>query len=359
MSTNSSQSSFTPLDSTPVQSINSTNKCTNAMYVATYFMKINESSFQCNLCKYVGKQCQKAGHGNLVKHLTSYHPDVFQRPVERIHGSMDLFVSKKASLVFDWIDFMTLLDVPFAWANYAPTKRFFTLAPLDPRTIKKYMRKVGDRIELFVKTKVIRHKGDVKPLAMLFDMWDDGSGTKELGVFLSYPDDDYVAAEYFLLCCTPLLDETNCNGDNQIETIRVALLGLDLTWTDILVIIADNTSVNPSIARKLKIPMIGCQSHVLALAVKEYTTDYSEVISKLHNLCVTFRTPKYRGALRDEGCNNSPKIKGHKWGALYAMLSTYFNTVGDSIEVIVRANPIKDLDDRHSFTPSERNQLIQ
>ena len=41
------------------------------------------------------------------------------------------------------------------------------------------------------------------------------------------------------------------------------------------------------------------------------------------------------------------------------MLSTYFNTVGDSIEVIVRANSFKDLDDRHSFTPSERNQLIQ
>lgn len=188
---------------------------------------------------------------------------------------------------------------------------------------------------------------------MLFDMWDDGSGTKELGVFLSYPDDDYVAAEYFLLCCTPLLDETNCNGNNQIETLRVALLGLDLTWKDILVIIADNTSVNPSIARKLKILMIGCQSHVLALAVKEYTTDYSEVISKLHNLCVTFRTPKYRGVLRDEGCNISPKIKDHKWGALYAMLSTYFGSVGDCIEVIVRANV------RHSFTPSERNQLIQ
>ena len=176
MSTNSSQSSFSPLYSTPVQSINSTNKCKNAMYVATYFMKIDERSFQCNLCKYIGKQFQKAGHGNLVKHLTAFHPDVFQRPVEKIHGSMDLFDSKKASLVFDWIDFMTLLDIPFAWANYAPAKRFFTLPPLDPRTIKKYMRKVEDRIELIVKTKIIRHKGVVKPLAMLFDMWDDGSG---------------------------------------------------------------------------------------------------------------------------------------------------------------------------------------
>lgn len=86
---------------------------------------------------------------------------------------------------------------------------------MDPRTVKNYMRKVGDRIEFIVKSKVIRYKGVVKPLAMLFDIWDDGSGTKDLGVFLSYPNNDNVNAKYFLLCCTSLLDETNCTGDNQ------------------------------------------------------------------------------------------------------------------------------------------------
>ena len=80
--------------------------------------------------------------------------------------------------------------------------------------------------------------------------------------------------------------------------------------------------------------MIGCQSHM-------------------------FRTPKYRGALRREGCTSSPKLCGHKWGATYSMLETYFESVGETIELIVRANEWRDFGDQHSFTPSERSELLQ
>ena len=64
---------------------------------------------------------------------------------------------------------------------------------------------------------------------MLFDMWDDGNGTKQLGVYLCYPDKDFEHPVYFLLCCTPLIDETNCTGNNQIPTIDMALLFLNLS----------------------------------------------------------------------------------------------------------------------------------
>ena len=99
------------------------------------------------------------------------------------------------------------------------------LSPLDPRTIKNYMHKVGAEIERIVSTSIIRNKnGVVVPLVMLFDMWDDGSGTKQLGVYLCYLDKGFEHPVYFLLCCTPLIDETNCTGDNQIHTIEYALL---------------------------------------------------------------------------------------------------------------------------------------
>lgn len=98
---------------------------------------------------------------------------------------------------------------------------------------------------------------------------------------------------------------------------------------------------------------------MLALALREYTTDFDDVISKLHNLCLMLKSNKYRALLRIQGCNLSPKIKGHKWCALYAMLVTHFGSVGGPIEVIVRNNPFREFDDRYSFTPSERNQLIQ
>jgi len=164
---------------------------------------------------------------------------------------------------------------------------------------------------------------------------------------------------YFLLCCTPLIDETNCTGDNQIVTINKALESFHLGWADILFIIADNTSVNPSIAKKVKKPIIGCQSHVLALAVKEYCKEHISLLVKMNDLCKKFRTAKYRGALRREGCDVNPKICGHKWGATYNMLETYFDDVGVFIESIVHANEWREFTDNHSFTPSERSALLQ
>ena len=54
----------------------------------------------------------------------------------------------------------------------------------------------------------------------------------------------------------------------------------------------------------------------------------------------------------------SPKLNGHKWEALYMMLLTFFDDVGESIEAIVRANPLKEFGNEHSFTPSERTTLL-
>jgi hypothetical protein len=69
--------------------------------------------------------------------------------------------------------------------------------------------------------------------------------------------------EIFLLCVTPLIDPSSSDGDEQIKTIEASLERIDLIWDDVIFILADNTAVNPSIARK-----VGCASHRLALGVK-------------------------------------------------------------------------------------------
>jgi hypothetical protein len=67
MSSSNSQSSFTPVS---LQSVGVANRSQNSKIVANNFTKIDDRSYQCNICKYVSKQQQKAGHGNLVKHHT-------------------------------------------------------------------------------------------------------------------------------------------------------------------------------------------------------------------------------------------------------------------------------------------------
>ena len=101
---------------------------------------------------------------------------------------------------------MKLKDIPFSWSKPGATNQYLKLPTMDPRTIKNFMHKTGKEIERIVSTSIIRKKnGVVVPLVMLFDMWDDGNGTKQLGVYLFYPDKDFEHPVYFLLCCTQLI----------------------------------------------------------------------------------------------------------------------------------------------------------
>ncbi len=72
------------------------------------------------------------------------------------------------------------------------------------------------------------------------------------------------------------MDESNTSGLNQIATINKALDRIHFTWEQILFNCADNTSVNPYIARQVGKEQLGCKSHVLALAVKQFLSPYQK-----------------------------------------------------------------------------------
>jgi len=188
-----SQSSLTPSQS---QSSSCTagsarkGKCNNAKLVSRFFTKISVDSneFKCQICGLIRKQPPLAGHGNLMNHLNSHHADEVEHAQVTNQPTMEAYVSVKASNVFGW-----MRDIPFEWTLSGEANVYSKLSPMDPRTIKNYMHKVGAEIERIVSTSIIRNKnGLVVPLVMLFDMWDDGSGTKQLGVYLCYPGSSYV-----------------------------------------------------------------------------------------------------------------------------------------------------------------------
>ena len=160
---------------------------------------------------------------------------------------------------------------------------------------------------------------------LMYDMWEDGSGTKLLGVFLVLPDTTYKKPEIYLLCLCPLEDETNSSGDNQITTIKTHLETIGLEFRDIHFLIADNTSVNPSISRKVMIPLIGCKSHILSLALKkEFLIPFEGLINKVNALCTKLRTCMHRGYLRQANCDLNPFIvNGIRWSSVYTCLKRY------------------------------------
>ena len=68
---------------------------------------------------------------------------------------------------------------------------------------------------------------------------------------------------------------------------------------NVVALIADNCETNKALARLCEVPLIGCHSHRLALAVKEYLKPHDKLISKVNALMGKLRTPKIAAKLRE------------------------------------------------------------
>ena len=121
-------------------------KCINRNLVETNWTRVSmdDTTYKCLVCGMLRKQKDKSGHGNLVSHLVTFHPNLVNEQVEDagIQPTLDSFVSPKASQVYRWIDFMTLKDIPFSWSKPGETNQYLKLDTMDPRTIKNFMQQL-------------------------------------------------------------------------------------------------------------------------------------------------------------------------------------------------------------------------
>ena len=103
----------------------------------------------------------------------------------------------------------------------------------------------------------------------MIDGWTDmGVSTHFVAIFAISPDESNVQKRA-LLGFSPLLQKDNLSADAHIELINFTMNLYKKKTEDILFIVCDNDSVNKSISKKLNLPMIGCNSHQLSLALKK------------------------------------------------------------------------------------------
>ena len=82
-----------------------------------------------------------------------------------------------------------------------------------------------------------------------------------------------------MLAFAPLIDETTMTADSHIDFILFALSVYKKSINNIQFMVADNENLNKAVADKLGVPLIGCASHRLNLAVKNCV-----IVGQLHEI---------------------------------------------------------------------------
>lgn len=98
----------------------------------------------------------------------------------------------------------------------------------------------------------------------------------------------------------PIINEPddNHNAQSHMNAIETVLASFGKSLTRVFFLIGDNCSVNKKLARLMDVPLVGCVSHRLNLAVKLLTATHEAELGKIQSFMIKLRTLNQAAALR-------------------------------------------------------------
>ncbi|CAM9297017.1 unnamed protein product, partial [Ectocarpus fasciculatus] len=315
---------------------------------------------KCKCCNLI-RNCntKKSGYGNLKDHLISKHPDWestlarFLNPAG-LAGPMDAFVvqiSAKAHHVFNWLDWIIDSNKPFTFCEEKGTRKYAKLEKMNTKTLKKYMQLTADKVRDKMSARLPRSFGLVLDgwtlgsdhYSCLFAVWSNQLTGKVEVLFLTCNvaediTDDTVFDEGLAECDMHFGFSADDWFDIIVECLAEYECEVDVTSIGHTVefLSADNCSTNRALSRKTGIPMIGCYSHKLNLAVnglvgKEEKKNRAGVITqaangsrpevnKLDKLMGSLKTLKNSALLRPLTKLRPERKNATRWYSLFHML---------------------------------------
>jgi hypothetical protein len=173
-------------------------------------------------------------------------------------------------------------------------------------------------------------------IGVAFDGWTESS-VHYLAVFAVGPG---VKGGKVLLGFSPFDQEDKLDADEHIDYITSVLHVFDKDIaTDVAYSAADNCSTNRSVATKTNIPLIGCNSHKLNLAVSSFfglrhepgRVDTRSVLQKaraqrlesVSSVMIKFRTIKGRATLKKYSTKGAILANKTRWNGNYRMVKRY------------------------------------
>ncbi|KAG3113035.1 hypothetical protein PI125_g7684 [Phytophthora idaei] len=133
---------------------------------------------------------------------------------------------------------------------------------------------------------------------LIIDGWTHGT-EHYLAVYGCYEATDG-RPKHPLLSLAPVMDEpdNHLNADGHMMAISRFPPFFGKSLDDCRFLVGDNCPVNKRLANFLRVPLIGCASHRLNLAVREYLEPYESSLEEVQRLMRKLRTVKQTAQLR-------------------------------------------------------------
>ena len=253
-----------------------------------YFTKMDNSDMWKGKCGKILKKKQGTGWSNLTVHIRTQHENSTPKSNQ---GTLDFMHCRKSENIYGWIEWVCMDLKPFAFVENELTRKYSCLEKITITTLEKYMHLLTNEVEK-VHARELPDK-----IALMIDGWIRGS-THFLGVVACYPshDQDFETA---LLAFSPLLDETSQSSSEQFDFLMLTLLNFGKNIAEnVIALVADNCETNKALADLCEVPLIGCSSHKLALAVKELLKPHETLLNKINMIMGKLKSPKMSAELR-------------------------------------------------------------
>jgi len=314
----------------------------------------------CKKCKQT-KKC-KAGYSNLYHHLeacvgmdymVSLQTFVDNQPSTSVRISkkqlaLDSFFlgSPKELRALAWIKWICCRNMPICEIDNPITREFAGVEAFNSKTIRKYIINTARECESSI-AKALKAAGVI---TLIFDGWScDGASTHYVGMFAGYIDPRTSEYKEPLLAIQPCLNEEDMGADSHIELFEstLALYGLDAG--SVACFISDNCATNKAISREWGVPMVGCASHRLNLAVNAWINNEPGLTQALKSL-TTFMSKasclKAAAALRVQTmdthgkCLKAKQNNETRWTSVMDMVDRFIKIEAD-LNAIPSLRPYK------------------
>ncbi|ETP12765.1 hypothetical protein F441_11904, partial [Phytophthora nicotianae CJ01A1] len=197
------------------------------------------------------------------------------------------------------------------------TRRYTKLPPVSTKTLRENMESLTKAVEV--------HVGNEMPdkFGLMLDGWTHGS-EHYLAVFGCY--ETRAGPRYLLLSLAPIvIDATGrFDAESHMAALSAFLPFFGKELSNCIVLVGDNCAVNMRLARLMGVPLVGCASHRLNLAVRTLLDPHEKDLEQVQSLMKRLRTLTQAAKLRLK-TPLRPKLRQQtRWGSTYAMLARYF-----------------------------------